>query len=79
MKYARNTIDKCYQRAIQLGNQYFAVQNRVECFTSKDAGRTYAKYGRSGKCKDLRGGGWAQNVYEILGGKYLFAFCLFLN
>ena len=64
-----NVIDRCYKRARGLGHKFFAVQYRrpfnYECYTSSDAGQTYAKYGRTTGCKDGKGGNWMMNVYEI--------------
>merc|ERR1712013_689023 len=68
VRYAPSTaIYQCYQKALRLGNQYFAVQYNTECFTHRDAGRTYAKYGRANGCRNGRGGGWKMNVYRING------------
>merc|ERR1712013_890455 len=68
VRYAPSTaIYQCYQKALRLGNKYFAVQYNTECFTHRDAGRTYAKYGRANGCRNGRGGGWKMNVYRING------------
>ena len=63
--YRDNTVDQCYKRAKGLGHKFFAVQIGIECYTSSDAGQTYAKYGRTTGCKDGKGGSWMMNVYEI--------------
>jgi len=58
-------LRKCLEKAKQNGNEYFAVQYNVECFTSPDAGDTYDKYGRTTGCKLGRGGSWMMDVYRI--------------
>jgi len=58
-------VRKCYEKAKQNGNKYFAVQYNHECFTSRDAGKTYHKYGRTSGCRNGRGGGWMQDVYKL--------------
>ena len=62
---ANSVIQKCFERAKEAGNEYFGVQYNVECFTSKDAGSTYNKYGKGSGCKNGRGGGWLMTVYRI--------------
>jgi len=62
--YARGlVIDECHKKAIKAGNSYFAVQNRVDCFTSSDAGSTYNKYGRSTGCRNGVGAFLEMTVY----------------
>jgi len=58
-------IRKCYEKAKRYGNKYFAVQYNRECFTSRDAGNTYHKYGRTSGCRYGRGGSWRQDVYKV--------------
>ena len=59
-------IEGCYQRAKELGNEFFAVQFHGQCFTSATAGDTYKKYGISNDCpEDGNGGSWCQEVYKI--------------
>ena len=65
MHPASTAVDQCYQKALRLGNHYFAVQYNTQCFTSGDAGKTYDKYGRASGCSNGRGGSWAQSVYRI--------------
>jgi len=38
-------VEKCFERARREGNEYFSVQYNTQCFTSRHAGATYAKYG----------------------------------
>ena len=62
---ADTVIQKCFERAKEAGNEYFGVQYNVECYTSKDAGSTYNKYGKGSGCKFGREGGWLMTVYRI--------------
>ncbi|XP_063684925.1 uncharacterized protein LOC134819090 [Bolinopsis microptera] len=58
------SIEKCEKFAIDNSLKVFAVQNG-ECFTAEDAGQTYQKYGKAGNCKDGKGGGFANDVYQV--------------
>jgi hypothetical protein len=58
-------IQKCFERAKQLGNTHFGVQDSRECFTSSNAGDTYAKYGSTTGCRNGLGGVWKLSVYKI--------------
>ena len=58
-------IQKCYERAKAAGNNFFGVENAKECFTSKEAGQTYDKYGMTDGCQHGRGGGWRLTVYRV--------------
>ena len=60
-----DVVKKCYERARSLGYHFFGVEVGAECWTSRDAGQTYAKYGKTNGCKDGGGGGWMLNVYKI--------------
>ena len=62
-----NPIEACRNYAKEQGFSFFAVQYSTECFTAANAGDTYQKYGESDGCNaNGRGGGWAQNVYQIV-------------
>ena len=63
----RQAIQKCYQAARARGYRYFAVQHQGWCASSATAGRTYRKYGRSNRCRNGKGGPWANDVYMIKG------------
>ena len=60
-------VVKCFEKSIAAGYSYFAVQNRNECFTSKNAGSTYDMFGETSGCRDGRGGKWRNSVYRITG------------
>ena len=60
-----NSVHACFERAQSLGYTVFALQDGNQCFTSKDAGKTYNKYGTATNCKNGKGGDWANAVYKI--------------
>ena len=64
-KKRKNAIEKCLQAAVAKGFKWFGVQDGGQCFSSKDAGTRYTKYGKADNCKDGKGGAWANNVYLI--------------
>ena len=45
----------------------FAVQHRGWCAASRTGYRTYGRYGRSNKCRNGKGGPWANDVYFLKG------------
>lgn len=59
------TVEYCSTLARDMGFDYFAVQNEVECWTSKDIAKTYHKYGKSDKCVDGVGKELANFVYRL--------------
>ncbi|XP_066295929.1 sushi, von Willebrand factor type A, EGF and pentraxin domain-containing protein 1-like isoform X2 [Branchiostoma lanceolatum] len=62
-----NPIEKCYQVAKDRGYHVFAIQHGGWCASSATARDTYQKYGPSSNCEaDGEGGGWANQVYEII-------------
>ena len=63
-RYA-DPIKTCYLRAKAAGNEYFAIQDRSACFTSSNAGKTYAKYGAITGCVNGKGGAWRNDVYRL--------------
>ena len=72
-KSRSNPIQKCYDAAKSFGYSVFAVQHGGWCASSATAGDTYNKWGKSNKCKhDGEGGGWANQVYKISNGVFVF-------
>lgn len=61
----RSSPGRCEIYARDHGWRVYAVQYGGECFTGPRAGRTYRKYGHARNCKNGRGGGWANSVYEV--------------
>merc|ERR1711977_161948 len=67
---AATVVKQCAAKAAKLGHQIMAVQANVYCFTDKastikNRKSTYARYGRSSGCKNGRGGGWKNDVYQV--------------
>ena len=60
-------IQKCLLVAAKYGYKMFGVQNGGWCASGPHAYRTYAKYGRSNRCRGGKGGPWANDVYRISG------------
>ena len=58
---------RCGLVAMRFGYRVFAVQHQGQCFTGPRAHLTYRKYGRSSKCKNGKGGPWANDVYRVNG------------
>ena len=63
----RDAIRKCASAAYKRGYRVFALQNGGWCASSRNAFRTYARYGRSKRCKNGKGGPWANDVYFLQG------------
>ena len=64
------TVVECYQLAKAKGYPAFGLQIPNICWSSSDALQTYGKYGANGtNCAGTNGlgGGWANDVYMILG------------
>ncbi|KAL9963373.1 hypothetical protein ACROYT_G026883 [Oculina patagonica] len=55
----------CSTLARDMGYEYFAVQNEVECWTSKNIAKTYNKYGKSENCVNGVGKKLANFVYRL--------------
>ena len=62
---SNNPIVDCANYAGARGWTIFAVQYNIECFTAANAGQTYNKYGGANNCANGRGGGYANDVYEV--------------
>ena len=43
-------MKRCARVAYDKGYEYFAIQFSGECFGGKDAGKHYARYGKSEEC-----------------------------
>ena len=64
------TVVECYQLAKAKGYPAFGLQIPNICWSSSDALQTYGKYGANGtNCAGTNGlgGGWANDVYMMLG------------
>ena len=62
-----DAILKCALVALRFGYRVFAVQHQGWCATGPRAHVTYRKYGRSNRCRNGKGGPWANDVYKIAG------------
>jgi len=62
----KKAIEKCAYTAIRYGYPLIGVQDGGQCFSGPRALRTFAKYGRSNKCRNGKGGPWANDVYRII-------------
>ena len=72
-----NTIDDCYQQAIQLGYNTFSLQNKKHCFVGNDP--KFDKYGQgsSDKCANPLGEVWTNQVYNVEKLPYTYKGCYF--
>ena len=66
-----NAIARCASEALKRGYRVMGIQHGGWCASGPRAQLTYAKYGKSSKCKNGKGGPWANDVYRISG-----EFCL---
>ena len=66
LRRRRDAVMRCFLLASRRGYRAFGVQDGGECFSGPQAHRTFSKYGRSGRCKNGRGGPWANDVYIII-------------
>ena len=62
-----DAIRKCFQAAYRRGYKIFALQHGGWCASSRSAHLTYRKYGRTNKCRNGKGGPWANDVYVLRG------------
>ena len=60
-------IRKCALVSAALGYKMFAIQHGGWCATGPHAHRTFARYGRSNRCRNGKGGPWANDVYRVSG------------
>jgi len=58
------SVGECYTKCARRGYKYFGVQAGRECFCENS--RSHAlKYGRARNCRSYKGGGWANDVFQI--------------
>ena len=65
-----DAIRKCASSAYIRGYRVFGVQHGGWCAASRTAFRTYAKYGKSNRCRNGKGGPWANDVYVLKGERH---------
>ena len=71
-------ILKCALAAQRRGYRLFTLQNGGWCASSRTAYRTFAKYGKSNRCRNGKGGPWANDVYVLQGRSSCFHTILLL-
>ena len=64
-------LKKCALFTSMKGFKVFGVQHQGWCATGPRAHVTYRKYGPSNRCRNGKGGPWANDVYRVY-GKTLF-------
>ena len=65
-KSRKNATRKCFDLALYLGYNVFAVQDGGECLSSSSAHQTYNKYGPSSECSlNGNGGQMSSEIYRI--------------
>ena len=67
-----DAIEKCASAAMRRGYIAFAVQHQGWCATGPKAHLTYRRYGRSNRCRNGKGGPWANDVYTISGKGFIY-------
>lgn len=60
-------IRNCALAAARRGYKVFAIQHGGWCASARYAYRTYRKYGKSNRCRNGKGGPWANDVYVLRG------------
>ena len=66
-KRRRKAIEKCAYEAVKRGYQFIGIQDSGWCASGPRAHKTFAKYGRTNRCRNGKGGPWANDVYRIIG------------
>lgn len=75
-----DAIRKCALAAERRRYKVFAVQHGGWCASARRAHLTYGRYGKSNRCRNGKGGPWANSVY-VLRGQYFptirhYTYCL---
>ena len=66
-KRRKFAIRKCAMVAVNRGYKMFGVQDGGQCASGPLAYRTYGRFGRSNRCRNNKGGPWANDVYRVSG------------
>lgn len=75
-KRRKFAIRRCAMVAVNRGNKMFSVQDGGQCFSGPRAQYTFGKYGRSKRCRNGKGGPWANDVYRVSGAQIRLSFFL---
>ena len=70
-RHRKFAIKKCALDAARRGYKFMGIQHGGWCASGPWAHRTFAKYGRSNRCRNGKGGPWANDVYRISGERFL--------
>ena len=62
-------VNRCGRIALRKRYRVFSVQNNNECWSGRNAHRTYGRYGRRRGCRYWTGTAWGNDVYRIKGGE----------
>ena len=62
-------VNRCGRIALRKGYRVFSVQNHNECWSGRNAHKTYGRYGRRRGCSHWTGTAWGNDVYRIRGGE----------
>ena len=62
-------VNRCGRIALRKRYKVFSVQYHLECWSGRNAHKTYGRYGRRRGCSHWTGGTWANDVYRIRGGE----------
>ena len=73
-KRRKFAIRRCAMVAVNRGNKVFSVQDGGQCFSGPRAQYTFGKYGRSKRCRNGKGGPWANDVYRVSGAQIRLSF-----
>ena len=63
-------MNRCGRIALRKRYKVFSVQYHLECWSGRNAHKTYGRYGRRRGCSHWTGGTWANDVYRIRGGEW---------
>ena len=64
-------LQKCAVASNAKGYSMFALQHGGWCASSKRAYATFRRYGKSNKCRNGKGGPWANDVYVLRGESFM--------
>ena len=66
-RHRKFAIKKCALESARRGYKFMAIQHGGWCASGPHAHRTFGRYGRSNRCRNGKGGPWANDVYRISG------------
>ena len=66
-RHRKFAIKKCALESARRGYKFMAIQHGGWCASGPHAHRTFRRYGRSNRCRNGKGGPWANDVYRMSG------------